>query len=121
MVSAEPKVPANSNGKEPGFAFLEANRAKEGVVVLPSGLQYKVITEGTGLESPAISSPCICHYAGRLLDGTEFDSSYQRGQPSTFAPQQVIKGWTEALQLMVVGDKWELCTLKLMRALRAFP
>merc|ERR1712151_2253 len=82
--------------------------SKEGVVTLPSGLQYKVLEEGGGLEHPTVSSPCLCHYAGRLLDGTEFDSSYKRGAPTTFAPNQVIKGWTEAMQLMVVGDKWEM-------------
>merc|ERR1711972_1220231 len=59
-------------------------------------------------ELPTASTPCECHYAGRLLDGTEFDSSYKRGQPTTFAPNQVIKGWTEAMQLMVTGDKWEM-------------
>uniref|UniRef100_A0A7S3FA55 peptidylprolyl isomerase n=1 Tax=Haptolina ericina TaxID=156174 RepID=A0A7S3FA55_9EUKA len=60
------------------------------------------------MEHPTVSSPCECHYAGRLLDGSEFDSSYKRGSPTTFAPNQVIKGWTEAMQLMVVGDKWEM-------------
>ena len=60
------------------------------------------------MEHPLVSTPCKCHYAGRLLDGTEFDSSYKRGQPTTFAPNQVIKGWTEAMQLMVQGDKWEM-------------
>eukprot|EP00316_Scyphosphaera_apsteinii_P013481 CAMPEP_0119321560 /NCGR_PEP_ID=MMETSP1333-20130426/55717_1 /TAXON_ID=418940 /ORGANISM="Scyphosphaera apsteinii, Strain RCC1455" /LENGTH=206 /DNA_ID=CAMNT_0007328563 /DNA_START=209 /DNA_END=829 /DNA_ORIENTATION=- len=81
---------------------------KDGVINLPSGLQYKVLEEGPGLEHPTDRTPCECHYAGRLLDGTEFDSSYKRGAPTTFAPNQVIKGWTEAMQLMVVGDKWEL-------------
>jgi len=91
-----------------GQAFLEANKQKDGVVTLPSGLQYKVLEEGGGLQHPTIDSPCECHYAGQLLDGTEFDSSYKRGAPTTFAPNQVIKGWTEAMQLMVVGDKWEM-------------
>merc|ERR1712070_879447 len=63
---------------------------------------------GRGMEHPLVGTPCECHYAGRLLDGTEFDSSYKRGAPTTFAPNQVIKGWTEAMQLMVVGDKWEM-------------
>merc|ERR1712151_352084 len=80
----------------------------ERVVTLPSGLQYKVLKEGKGLEHPTVSTPCECHYAGRLLDGSEFDSSYSRGEPTTFAPNQVIKGWTEAMQLMVQGDKWEM-------------
>merc|ERR1719190_264952 len=61
------------------------------------------------MEHPQASTPCECHYAGRLVDGTEFDSSYKRGAPTTFAPNQVIKGWTEAMQKMVEGDKWELC------------
>ena len=96
------------NGEEAGKVFLEANKAKAGVITLPSGLQYRVIEEGAGLEHPTVGTPCECHYAGRLLDGTEFDSSYKRGTPSTFAPNQVIKGWTEAMQLMVEGDKWEM-------------
>ena len=96
------------NGKEAGLAFLAENKDKPGVITLPSGLQYKVLEEGPGMEHPKVGTPCECHYAGRLLDGTEFDSSYKRGQPTTFAPNQVIKGWTEAMQLMVVGDKWEM-------------
>jgi len=91
-----------------GNTFLEENGKKEGVVTLASGLQYKVLEAGGGLQHPTVSTPCDCHYAGRLLDGTEFDSSYKRGKPSTFAPNQVIKGWTEAMQLMCVGDKWEM-------------
>ena len=96
------------NGEAAGIAFLEANKAKPGVVSLPTGLQYKVLVEGAGLKHPTVDSPCECHYAGMLLDGTTFDSSYKRGKPSTFAPNQVIKGWTQAMQLMVVGDKWEM-------------
>ena len=96
------------NGAEAGVAYLAANKDKEGVVTLASGLQYRVLEEGGGLEHPLVSTPCECHYAGRLLDGTEFDSSYKRGTPTTFAPNQVIKGWTEAMQLMVQGDKWEM-------------
>lgn len=99
---------ADANGHEAGLAFLKAKASTPGVTVLPSGLQYRVIREGTGLAHPTVSSPCECHYAGRLLDGTEFDSSYKRGSPTTFAPNQVIKGWTEAMQLMVEGDKWEM-------------
>jgi len=91
-----------------GKAFLDENAQKEGVVVLPSGLQYKVLNKGTGQFHPTVNSPCSCHYAGSLIDGTIFDSSYQRDSPMTFAPNQVIKGWTEAMQLMVEGDKWEL-------------
>merc|ERR1712024_243938 len=81
---------------------------EEGVVKLPSGLLYKVLKSGDGKFHPTANSPCDCHYAGTLIDGTEFDSSYKRGTPTTFAPRQVIKGWTEAMQLMVEGDKWEL-------------
>lgn len=99
---------SDPNGKEAGIKFLEENKAKEGVITLASGLQYKVLEEGAGMDHPKVDSPCECHYAGRLLDGTEFDSSYKRGQPTTFAPNQVIKGWTEAMQMMVVGDKWEM-------------
>jgi FKBP-type peptidyl-prolyl cis-trans isomerase FklB len=93
--------------KKQGVAFLEANKAKEGVVALPSGLQYKVLQEGTG-PKPAATDQVVCNYRGTLLDGTEFDSSYKRGQPATFPVTGVIKGWTEALQLMPVGSKWQL-------------
>lgn len=93
---------------EEGLAFLAANKDKPGVVTLPSGLQYKVLTKGKGPSHPTVDSPCSCHYEGKLIDGTVFDSSYDRGSPTTFAPNQVIKGWTEAMQLMVAGDKWEL-------------
>jgi FKBP-type peptidyl-prolyl cis-trans isomerase len=93
--------------KKDGEAFLAANKAKPGVVVLPSGLQYKVIQQGTG-PKPTAADTVQCNYKGTLLDGTEFDSSYKRGQPATFPVGQVIKGWTEALQLMPVGSKWEL-------------
>eukprot|EP01127_Copromyxa_protea_P006861 TRINITY_DN16809_c0_g1_i1.p2 TRINITY_DN16809_c0_g1~~TRINITY_DN16809_c0_g1_i1.p2 ORF type:complete len:154 (-),score=45.66 TRINITY_DN16809_c0_g1_i1:37-498(-) len=95
-----------SNAK--GEKFLEEYSKREGVVTLPSGLRYRVIKSGEGLVHPKVSTPCECHYKGTLIDGTEFDSSYKRGQPTTFAPQQVIKGWTEAMQLMVEGDHWEL-------------
>jgi FKBP-type peptidyl-prolyl cis-trans isomerase FklB len=99
---------ADPNGAEAGAKFLEENKGKEGVVTLASGLQYKVLREGWGLEHPTAGTPCECHYAGTLLDKTQFDSSYDRGEPTTFAPNQVIKGWTEAMQLMVVGEKWEM-------------
>jgi len=88
--------------------FLAENKKKDGVVTLPSGLQYKVLRKGDGAAHPTVSSPCECHYKGTLIDGTQFDSSYDRGSPTTFAPNQVIKGWTEAMQLMVEGDKWEM-------------
>jgi FKBP-type peptidyl-prolyl cis-trans isomerase len=88
-------------------AFLEANRTKEGVQTLPSGLQYKVLVEGTG-PKPAATDTVTVHYRGKLLDGTEFDSSYSRNEPATFPLNRVIKGWTEGLQLMGEGAKWEL-------------
>uniref|UniRef100_A0A7S3P827 peptidylprolyl isomerase n=1 Tax=Amphora coffeiformis TaxID=265554 RepID=A0A7S3P827_9STRA len=91
-----------------GVAFLAENAKKPGVVTLPSGLQYKVLEKGSGLYHPLPNSPCSCHYHGTLIDGSTFDSSYDRGSPTTFAPNQVIKGWTEAMQLMVEGDKFEL-------------
>lgn len=90
-----------------GTAFLEANKAKEGVKVLPSGLQYKVIKEGTG-NTPTAKDRVKTHYRGTLIDGTEFDNSYTRKKPAEFAVTGVIKGWTEALQLMKEGAKWEL-------------
>jgi FKBP-type peptidyl-prolyl cis-trans isomerase FklB len=130
-----------------GLKWLEENKAKPGVITLPSGLQYKVLKHGSGLFHPTVNSPCECHYAGTLIDGTEFDSSYKRGEPTTFAPNQVtsctrrcpsnrppllrallccnsrcvtaslqvIKGWTEAMQLMVEGDKWEMYARKTNR------
>jgi FKBP-type peptidyl-prolyl cis-trans isomerase FklB len=93
--------------KKQGLAFLEANKTKDGIVTLPSGLQYKVLQEGTG-PKPASTDTVVCNYRGTLLDSTEFDSSYKRGQPATFPVTGVIKGWTEALQLMPVGSKWQL-------------
>ena len=91
-----------------GARFLDANRARDGVVELASGLQYRVLRAGAGASHPTADSKCSCHYEGRLIDGTKFDSSYDRGAPTSFAPNQVIKGWTEAMQLMVEGDKWEM-------------
>ncbi len=96
-----------AENQKAGAAFLAANKTKEGVVTLPSGLQYKILTAGTG-PKPAATDTVVCQYKGTLLDGTEFDSSYKRGQPATFAVGRVIKGWTEALQLMPVGSKWQL-------------
>jgi FKBP-type peptidyl-prolyl cis-trans isomerase len=93
--------------KKEGAAFLTANRTKEGVVTLPSGLQYKILKEGTG-PKPAATDTVVCNYRGTLVNGTEFDSSYKRGQPASFPVNGVIKGWTEALQLMPVGSKWQL-------------
>jgi FKBP-type peptidyl-prolyl cis-trans isomerase FklB len=93
--------------RKEGDAFLAANKAKEGVVTLPSGLEYKILTEGTG-PKPTQNDTVTCNYRGTLLNGTEFDSSYKRGHPETFPVSGVIKGWTEALQLMPVGSKWQL-------------
>ncbi len=95
------------DGAQAGAAFLAANKTKEGVVTLPSGLQYKILKAGTG-PKPTLKDSVVCNYRGTLVDGAEFDSSYKRGQPVTFAVNQVIKGWTEALQLMPVGSKWQL-------------
>jgi FKBP-type peptidyl-prolyl cis-trans isomerase FklB len=97
---------AAANKKE-GEAFLAANKGKEGVVTLPSGLQYKILTDGTG-PKPTAGDTVACNYRGTLINGTEFDSSYKTGQPATFPVSGVIKGWTEALQLMPVGSKWQL-------------
>jgi FKBP-type peptidyl-prolyl cis-trans isomerase FklB len=93
--------------KKDGEAFLAANKAKEGIVALPSGLQYKVLKAGNG-KKPTLDDQVVCHYRGTLLDGTEVDSSYTRNEPSTFPLKGVIKGWTEALQLMPVGSKWQI-------------
>jgi FKBP-type peptidyl-prolyl cis-trans isomerase FklB len=97
---------AETNEKE-GDAFLAENKTKEGVVTLPSGLQYKIVTEGTG-PKPTASDSVVCNYRGTLLNGTEFDSSYKHGEPITIPVGRVIKGWSEALQLMPVGSKWQL-------------
>ncbi|KNC85138.1 FKBP-type peptidyl-prolyl cis-trans isomerase FklB [Sphaeroforma arctica JP610] len=92
-----------------GLKFLYENKDKEGVITLASGLQYKVLSSGPGDgPSPLVNTPCDCHYEGKFIDGKVFDSSYARGQPTKFAPNQVIKGWTEAMQLMRQGDKWEM-------------
>jgi FKBP-type peptidyl-prolyl cis-trans isomerase FklB len=100
------KVAGDKNKKE-GEAFLALNKKQPGVVTLPSGLQYKVLVEGKG-KMPKLSSTVTTQYSGKLLDGTEFDSSYKRGEAATFPCSGVIKGWTEALQLMKEGSKWEL-------------
>lgn len=88
-------------------AFLTENATKPGVKALPSGLQYKVINAGSG-ATPGVSDKVTVHYRGTLIDGTEFDSSYSRNQPASFGVNRVIPGWTEALQLMQEGDKWQL-------------
>ena len=93
--------------KNEGEVFMTANKKKEGVKALASGLQYKVIKAGTG-RKPNMNDSVTTHYRGTLLDGMEFDSSYRRGQPVTFPVSGVIGGWTEALQLMEEGAKWQL-------------
>ena len=93
--------------KKEGEAFLAENKKKEGVKTLPSGLQYKVINAGTG-KKPKLTDTVTAHYRGTLIGGAEFDSSYKRGQPASFSVSGVIPGWTEALQLMEEGTKWEL-------------
>lgn len=98
---------AGEANKKAGEDFLAANKSKPGVVTTASGLQYKVITQGTG-PRPTASDTVVCNYKGTLIDGKEFDSSYKRGEPATFPVSGVIKGWTEALQLMPVGSKYEL-------------
>ena len=100
------KKAGEANQKE-GATFLAANKDKAGVVALASGLQYKILKEGTG-PKPTATDSVVCNYQGTLINGKEFDSSYKRGQPVTFPVNGVIKGWTEALQLMPVGSKWQL-------------
>ncbi len=96
-----------SSNKLEGEKFLAENKGRDGVVLLDSGLQYKVIKTGSG-EKPKTSDTVVVHYRGTLLDGTEFDSSYSRGQPAELGVDRVIKGWQEALQLMPVGSKWQI-------------
>jgi FKBP-type peptidyl-prolyl cis-trans isomerase FklB len=109
MMAAQEKRMAEATQKnlQEGEAFLAENAKKEGVTVLPSGLQYRVIEAGKG-KTPTAKNTVTVHYRGRLIDGTEFDSSHERGEPATFPVAGVIPGWTEALQLMQEGAKWEL-------------
>ena len=97
----------NEKNIQAGKEFLAKNKTQDGVVELASGLQYQILTSGSG-KSPSITNRVKCHYTGMLLDGTVFDSSVQRGEPAEFGVNQVIAGWTEALQLMKEGDKWRL-------------
>lgn len=99
------KAEAGKTAKEEGAKFLAENAKKEGIIVTQSGLQYEVLTEGTG-KKPKASDTVRCHYEGRLLDGTVFDSSYKRNAPADFGLQQVIAGWTEGVQLMAEGSKF---------------
>jgi FKBP-type peptidyl-prolyl cis-trans isomerase FklB len=93
--------------RKAGEAFVAENVKKEGVVTLPSGLQYTVLKQGDG-KKPTVEDKVECHYRGTLIDGTEFDNSYKRDEPATFSVKEIIKGWSEALQLMPVGSKWRL-------------
>jgi FKBP-type peptidyl-prolyl cis-trans isomerase FklB len=101
------KVIGEKNKKE-GELFLDANKKKEGVIILPSGVQYRVLKAGTG-KTPTDDDTVTVHYRGILTDRTEFDSSYRRGQPATFAIKGIVPGWREALKLMQEGAKWEIC------------
>jgi FKBP-type peptidyl-prolyl cis-trans isomerase FklB len=108
-IEAEQKAQAEAMGaalREEGETFLKMNAEAEGVVVLPSGLQYKVLTEGEG-KKPKATDKVKCHYAGTLLNGVQFDSSYDRGEPAVFGLNHVIAGWTEGVQLMSEGSKYE--------------
>jgi FKBP-type peptidyl-prolyl cis-trans isomerase FklB len=109
LVAAQQKTLKEQAAKNlaDGKAFLTENKKKEGIKALPSGLQYKVLTEGSG-KMPKAEDTVTVNYKGTLIDGTEFDSSYKRGQPATFQVKGVIKGWTEALQLMKERSKWQL-------------
>ena len=100
------KAAAGTN-KADGETYLAVNKTQQDVVTLPSGLQYKILTPATG-RRPTAADTVVCQYRGTLIDGTEFDSSYKRGQPATFPVSGVIRGWTEALQLMPVGSKWRV-------------
>lgn len=105
--AATQQAEGEANRKE-GEAFLKTNGAAEGVVTLENGLQYKVLKSGNGGPKPTASDTVTVHYKGTFIDGTEFDSSYARGEPATFPVSGVIPGWTQILQLMSVGDKWEI-------------
>ena len=104
---AELENKMNATNIEIGASFLEENKKKDNVITLPSGLQYEVLTEGTGKKAQA-TDQVKCHYEGTLIDGTLFDSSIKRGEPAVFGVNQVIPGWVEALQLMPEGSKWRL-------------
>lgn len=106
-LQCEAEAQGVDSNRAAGDAFLAENAQREGVVTLPSGLQYEVIEEGDG-ATPRRRSTVVVHYSGTLIDGTPFDSSHQRGEPTRFPVNRFIPGWTEALQLMQVGDKWRL-------------
>jgi FKBP-type peptidyl-prolyl cis-trans isomerase len=106
-LQAQERVAAQQENLQAGEAFLAENAKRDGVVSLPSGMQYRVIEAGSG-KQPAATDTVTVHYRGTLIDGTEFDSSYSRNKPATFRADRVIEGWREALQLMQEGAKWEL-------------
>merc|ERR1719152_350629 len=105
---SKPAMADEHCGMEPGRKFLLDKSKESGVIVLPSGLMYRKVVSGDGKFHPTKDSQCTVNYRGALMDGTVFDSSYSRGEPSKFAPKQVIKGWTQALKLMSEGEKREL-------------
>jgi len=107
QIMQEKQAELSKQAAEAGRLFLEENEKKEGVSVTESGLQYEILTQGSG-DKPSAASTVRTHYHGTLIDGTVFDSSYERGQPAEFAVNGVIAGWTEALQMMSVGAKWRL-------------
>jgi FKBP-type peptidyl-prolyl cis-trans isomerase len=106
-MQTEARTKSLEKNKKDGEAFLAENKKKEGIITTASGLQYKIETKGTG-KIPKSNDTVVCHYRGTLIDGTEFDSSYKRGEPTSFGVTGVIKGWTEALLMMPVGSKWKL-------------
>jgi FKBP-type peptidyl-prolyl cis-trans isomerase FklB len=107
VVNQDPTPATAAQNKETGDTFLTENKKKPGIVTLPDGLQYRVLTPGTG-EQPTINDTVTVNYVGTLINGTEFDSSYKRNEPASFPVSGVIPGWTEALQLMKAGSTWEL-------------
>lgn len=106
-VTAGCAAPDGRGNLKEGEAFLASNKAREGVVTLPSGLQYKILTQGGG-PKPTLADTVVCNYKGTFINGKEFDSSYKRGEPATFPVVGVIRGWTEPLQHMPAGSKWQL-------------
>ena len=107
LLGCQPETTSDPAADNKNQQYLQQHATEQGVISMPSGLQYKVLAKGSG-TSPGPTDTVTVHYRGTLLDGTEFDSSYKRGEPASFPVNRVIAGWTEALQLMHEGDKWEL-------------